>query len=197
MSVECETAPGGAAQACSAGRDVSWGLGVALIVFGVVALGVRVVPQASWLTMWPVFIIAAGFVQMIVPSRYEGWTARRFADGVGTVLFGVAFLGCTTGYVSWSMWLTLLSLWPLLLVVAGLQVLASATRQSWLSAAATLLVWGALLLSAAGSWTGSQSFPALSAQAIHAVAESPGTFAAAVADGIVDTVVGQPAPAAE
>lgn len=195
MAMQGEACPayeGGAR--CANANDSSWGLGVALIVFGTIALAARFVPHGSWVTMWPLFFVAVGIVQMITPQRWTGWTAHRFAEGVGTALFGTVLLGCTTGYVSWSMWLTLLSLWPLLLVVGGLRILGRASKATWLSAGATFLVWGTLLFCAAGSWTGTQSFEPLSAQVIRYVTSAPEMAAANVADTVVDAVVGPLAP---
>jgi len=166
------------------------GLGVALIVMGTLALAVRLSPSLSWMTMWPLVFVVIGIVQMVTPGRFTGWTAHRFAEGIGGVIFGVVLLGCTTGYVEWSMWMTLLSLWPLLLVVAGLKILSGAAGQPWVGAMATVLVWAALLFSAAGAWTGAGSFEPLPVEFVHAVTTAPDAAAAQFAETVVDAVVG-------
>lgn len=170
--------------------DSRLGLGVALIVFGMIALGARLVPGVSWAAMWPLLFVAGGLVQMITPSWATGWTAKRFAEGLGTVFFGVALLGCTTGYLEWGMWLTMLSLWPLLLVVAGLNLLGKASGQSWLHGAATLVVWGALLFSAAGSWTGRLDIAPLPPIFEIQTMQSPDAAAQRFSETIVESVAG-------
>lgn len=175
-------------QARDAGAGV--GLGVTLIIVGALALGVRFVPGVSWLAMWPLIFVVGGFVQMVTPAGAQGWTAHRFAEGVGTALFGVALLGCTTGYVGWGMWLTLLSLWPLLLVVIGLRMVGHASGQTWLAAAATLIVWGALLFSAAGSWSGTWELRPVPPGIDFSLVSEPEASAELFADTVVDTVSG-------
>jgi len=165
-------------------------LGATLIITGVCALIVRIMPQVSFAQAWPLLFFVIGIVQMITPEWTGQWTIARFAEGLGTLLFGAALLACTLGYVGWEMWLTMLSLWPLLLVVAGLHLLSKASGQKWIAAAATLLVWGTLAFSAAGAYTGtydpSPVPPVFSGRYI----EHPGTAAGDLTDTIVDTVTG-------
>ena len=53
---------------------------------------------------------------------------RKVFSGLNIIVVGVILLANTLGYLPWSVWWTILSLWPLLLVAAGLDVLGSARR---------------------------------------------------------------------
>jgi hypothetical protein len=105
-------------------------------------------------TLWPLIVVAAGLVQIVVPGRVTGWGIERVSDGVGTVLLGLVLLGNTTGYIGWEMWLTALSLWPVLLVSAGIGLLGKASGQAWVRALAPAIIWAALIYSASTAWTG-------------------------------------------
>lgn len=179
-----------ASQVNAATHTSGIGLGVTLIAIGLAALAVRLTPELSWATAWPLIFVIIGVVQMLTPSRYHGWTVNRLAEGFGTMLFGACLLGCTTGYIEWSMWMALLALWPLLLVVAGLHLLAEGSHQQWIGAIANVLVWGALALTAANAWTGTAAFESMPAQFIDALETSPELAAEEFADTVVDTVVG-------
>ncbi len=137
-----------------AGRGGTASIGIALIVLGVLFLGARLIPGIAWWTWWPAVIIAGGFVTMITPSRSQGWGVERVADGLGTVLFGLVLLGNTTGFVSWQVWFTLLSLWPVLLVSAGIGLLGRAAGQSWLRGVASVPIWIAMVYAVGATWSG-------------------------------------------
>lgn len=78
----------------------------------------------------------------------------RFRRGglVGPVILisaGVLFLLNNFGVLDWSVWLTLLRLWPVLLIAIGLDILIG--RRSWLgSALVALLLVGVLVAAVAG-----------------------------------------------
>ncbi len=153
----------------------AWGagatLGIVLIVLGVAFLVAETIPGLSWWTMWPLLIVVAGFAQIVTPGLREPWGIERVADGVGTVLIGLLLLGNTTGYISWQVWWTLLSLWPVLLISAGFALLAKSSGQEWLRILAAVPVWLTLLYAAGLWWAGAplplvlpalpQSLPAL------------------------------------
>ena len=42
----------------------------------------------------------------------------RVFEGLGTVIFGLVLLGNTTGYISWSVWWIVVTLWPALVIAA-------------------------------------------------------------------------------
>jgi hypothetical protein len=129
-----------------------------LILLGVAILAARALPGVSLWMLWPFFVIVPGVVQCFTPGS-EGWTVYRFLDGLVTVAVGVILLGNTTGYLSWSVWWQVLSLWPVLLISAGLGILGKAVGQGWLRAAGTVVVLLALGFAAATSGAGTVLMP--------------------------------------
>lgn len=134
---------------------VSGGLtaGLVLIAIGVILLVGRVDPAWGIWNLWPVIIIVAGFIQAITPDR-NGWGVERFFDGLTTAAIGGVFLGITTGYLNWSVWWRVLTLWPVLLIAIGLGVLGGAIRQSWVKALGSVVIIAALGFAAATSYAG-------------------------------------------
>jgi len=130
-------------------------LGVMLVVIGVLFLVPHFIPgySAPWWALWPVIIIAGGVVQAFTPGA-EGWGVDRVFDGAGTVVFGLVLLGNTTGYIAWNVWWIVVTLWPALVISAGLAILAQGLGQSWLRIAATLVIWLTLAYAVALSWSG-------------------------------------------
>ena len=100
----------------------------------------------------------AGVVQVFTPGS-SGWGIDRVLDGLGTVIFGLVLLGNTTGYISWSVWWVVVTLWPALVIALGLTILAKGLGQSWLRIVATLVIWVTLAYAVAVSWTGSTMAP--------------------------------------
>ena len=149
-------------------------VGALLVVLGVLLLAMHVVPGASIARLWPLIIVAAGFVQILTPDRFEGWGPVRVTEGLGVMLVGFVLLGCTLGYVAWSMWWTLLGLWPVALIAVGLKILGRAMHAPWLAAVAPLLLWAAFLYAAGTAWTGSLGLAPLPLFGFHA----PITFTA-------------------
>ena len=131
------------------------GVGVALIVIGAVFIAARFMPGVYWWNLWPVFVVVGGLVHVVTPGPFERWGVHRLTEGAWVALIGGVLLGNTTSYVSWNVWWLLLSLWPVLLVAAGLKLLGRGLQQSWLRAVAGLVLVGALLFAIAASLTGS------------------------------------------
>jgi hypothetical protein len=75
-------------------------------------------------------------------------TVKRVFEGLTLVLIGVILLLNTTGSLPWSVWLHVLSLWPLLLVAAGLDIVAKGIDAPWLRVVSSLLIIGGLLVGA-------------------------------------------------
>ncbi|MHB1340626.1 MAG: LiaI-LiaF-like domain-containing protein [Coriobacteriia bacterium] len=69
---------------------------------------------------------------------------KRAAEGLTLVAVGVLLLANMLGYVPWSVWWNILSLWPLLLISAGLDVIGRGTENTWLRVLSSLLVIGGL-----------------------------------------------------
>jgi hypothetical protein len=130
------------------------GLGVVLIAVGVVFLVGQFVPNVAWWHMWPLIVILIGGIQIVTPDPKDGWGLSRIMDGIGTIVVGVVLLGNTTGFVSWDVWLTLLMLWPVLLVAIGLRIIGKGVGQRWVSALGPVVVWIAFAYAVAISLTG-------------------------------------------
>jgi hypothetical protein len=128
--------------------------GVMLIVLGAAFLIAQFVPFLSWWMLWPLVVIVAGVAQAVTPNRDGMWTVSRVLGGLGTVLIGAVLLGNTTGYVSWTVWLTFISLWPVLLIALGISIIGSGVGLTWMRIAARLLVWSTLVLAVYVSLTG-------------------------------------------
>lgn len=135
------------------------GLGVILIALGMLFLAGELVPGITWGTMWPAFIILLGVIQMVTPDPRDGWGILRVEDGIGTVILGSVLLGNTTGFISWDVWRTLLSLWPVVLIAIGLAVIGRAVEQTWLRALAPVAIWLAFGYAVATSFTGAGGLP--------------------------------------
>ena len=89
---------------------------------------------------------------------------RRVFSGLNMIAVGLILLANTLGYLPWSVWWNILSLWPLLLVAAGLDILGKAFEHQWMRAVSggvvlAGLVFGALVMPAGsatnipGVWT--------------------------------------------
>lgn len=129
------------------------GVGLVLIAVGLTLLAVQFIPGVSWGELWPLIIVAIGFGQMVTPGWGEERGIMRVMDGFGTMLIGLVFLGNTLGYIEWSVWFVLLTLWPVLLIAAGISIIGKGIGQQWLRAVAPLVIWAALAIAVASSLT--------------------------------------------
>lgn len=77
------------------------------------------------LNFWPVILIALGLDNI---WRQEGVTGAAFLIGVGTV-----FLLGNFGYLEMSVWQVLLTLWPVMLLGIGIDILIGRRRSLWLN----------------------------------------------------------------
>ena len=73
---------------------------------------------------------------------------RRFMSGVTFVVIGALLLANTLGTLPWSIWWNVLSLWPLLLVSVGLDVIGNSLGAQWVRALGSLVIIGGLLFAA-------------------------------------------------
>jgi hypothetical protein len=81
---------------------------------------------------------------------------KRVFDGLSLIAIGAVLLACSTGYLSWAVWISVFSLWPVLLVGAGIDLIGKSMEQEWLRALSSVLFICALLFGAfvmpAGTW---------------------------------------------
>lgn len=127
--------------------------GIVLVIIGVIFLAGQFVPGLAWWNLWPLIIIVAGVVQAVTPGR-EGWSAARLFDGLVTVAWGMLFLAITSGVVEWSVFAILLSLWPVLLIAIGFEILGKAVHSTWIRALGSLAIIAALVYAVALGATG-------------------------------------------
>jgi hypothetical protein len=81
---------------------------------------------------------------------------RRVFDGLSLIVVGFVLLACSTGYLSWAVWVSVLSLWPLLLVSAGIDLIGKSTDRDWLRVLSSVvficgLLYGAFVMPP-GTW---------------------------------------------
>lgn len=144
--------------ASAAKRNSGIGAGVFLIAIGLIFLAGQFVPGLAWWNMWPLIVVLVGVIQMFTPSHRDEWGPERIMDGLGTIIIGGVLLGNTLGIVSWSVWWTFITLWPVLIVALGISLLGRGLQQSWMRAIAPLLIWAALAYSVTASFTGVGGF---------------------------------------
>lgn len=65
---------------------------------------------------------------------------KRVAEGLTLVAVGLILLGNMLGVIPWSVWWNIFSLWPLLLVAAGVDIIGRGTDNAWLRVLSSLLV---------------------------------------------------------
>lgn len=79
---------------------------------------------------------------------------KRVLDGLVVIAVGVVLLGNTLGILPWTVWLTILMLWPLLLVAAGIDIIGKSMDSNWLRLLSGLLVLGGIAYGAYVGLTG-------------------------------------------
>jgi len=75
-------------------------------------------------------------------------TLNRFLEGLTLVAIGLILLGNTLGYLPWTLsttFLSLISLWPVLLVTAGLDIIGRGLNAPWLRLLSSAIVFVAVL----------------------------------------------------
>ena len=73
---------------------------------------------------------------------------RRALSGLTVITIGLILLANTMGYAPWTVWWNVLSLWPLLLVAAGVDLIGRSLDMTWISVLGSLVIIGGLLYSA-------------------------------------------------
>ena len=89
----------------------------------------------------------------IGPPAVKARAWKRAADGIQLIVFGVFLLLTTQGRLPWTFWVEAVSLWPLLLVGAGLRIAFEKSRVPWVALASPLLIAAALVWLARGGRT--------------------------------------------
>jgi len=73
---------------------------------------------------------------------------KRVVEGLTTVTIGLMIIGNSVGLLSWRVWVTVLSLWPLLLVAIGLDLIGKGAKLNIVRVLSSLLVLGGLVYAA-------------------------------------------------
>jgi hypothetical protein len=132
------TPPGG-----DAAREHGWRKGGAvfgalLVLVGVLALFGGLTSVFDVLRLWPLLIIFGGIMEIANPRREV--FVKRVAEGLGSVAFGLVLLGNSFGYIPWTVWFTLATLWPVLLVALGIELLGRGFHMDWLRALSNVVL---------------------------------------------------------
>jgi hypothetical protein len=127
-------APSPAATGVRRGGTVA---GVVLVCVGLIMLFGRYVPWFDLLRLWPLIIVIGGVAEML---RRREPAIKRVAEGVGSIAVGLVLLGNTFGYLPWTVWITMLSLWPLALVALGIELLGRGLGLTWVRALSNVVL---------------------------------------------------------
>lgn len=85
--------------------------------------------------------------------------AKRVIEGLTIVVLGGTLLANTFGALSWRVWLSIVALWPLLIIAAGVDVVGKGLGREWIRAGASLLVLGGVVWGVAASAMGGSAIP--------------------------------------
>jgi len=106
--------------------------GAVLILIGLFALFGGLTSVVDLLRLWPLLIVFGGIMNMFHP-RDEA-LVKRIAEGLGSIAVGLVLLANSFGYIPWTVWVTILSLWPVLLVALGIELVGRGLHMNWLRA---------------------------------------------------------------
>lgn len=145
------------------GGGAIW-FGVVLLLVGIGVLMGRIAPGLDLWGFWPaslagLLFIIFGIRGMFWPPPADDTRLNKVVEGLTGISVGVILLANSVGALSWSLWWSVLSLWPVLLVSAGLDLIGKGLRASWIrvfsSAVVLCALWyGAFVLPATSShWT--------------------------------------------
>jgi len=145
------------------GSGAIW-FGVALLVIGVGIILGRVAPEVNFWGFWPasflgILFIVFGIRGMFWPPPHDESRLNKVVEGLTSISVGVILISNSTGALPWNVWWSVLSLWPVLLVSAGLDLIGKGLRSTWVRVLSSVVVlvalwYGAFVLPAtSASWT--------------------------------------------
>jgi len=165
--------------------------GLVLVLVGVLALTGGVNSVFDVLRLWPLLIVLGGVMRMF--SWYDHETPiKRAAEGLGSVAFGLVLLGNTMGYIPWNVWFAIFSLWPLLLVAIGIELVGKGLHQDGIRALSNVvlilgLAYAVLVVQPSG---GAMNFQVLPVSGLSAPFSNGFPHDAAVTVGTAEIKVG-------
>jgi len=84
---------------------------------------------------------------------------KKAFEGINLIAIGVVLLACTFGQLPWAVWISIISLWPIALIAAGVDIIGTSTKQTWLRVLSSVIMLAALLYGAFVMVPGSWGFP--------------------------------------
>ncbi|HEY5506136.1 MAG TPA: DUF5668 domain-containing protein, partial [Coriobacteriia bacterium] len=112
--------------------------GLTLVLVGVYALTGGIGTVFDLFRLWPLLIVLGGLMRMLNPGGEPA--VKRVAEGLGSVAFGAVLLGNTLGYIPWTVWFSIVSLWPLLLVAIGIELVGRGMHMPWVRALSNVVL---------------------------------------------------------
>ena len=112
--------------------------GAALVLIGLAALFGGFTSVFDVLRLWPLLIIFGGIMGIVSPR--DDAVIKRIAEGLGAVAFGLVLLANTFGYLPWTVWFTLATLWPILIVALGIELVGRGLHMDWIRALSNVVV---------------------------------------------------------
>lgn len=113
-------------------------IGVLLVLAGLFAFFGGFTSVLDLLRLWPLLVIFGGVMQMLNPRGDAA--IKRVAEGLGSVAVGLVFLGNSFGLIPWTVWIAVFSLWPLLLVALGIELVGRGLHLTWLRALSNVVL---------------------------------------------------------
>src|SRR5680860_721953 len=105
-------------------------VGIGLIGLGLVFLAYQFFDLGDYLRLWPLALVVMGLSPcFLTPGRWFV-TPGRLIFGLILVIGGLSALGANLGFFTWADAAQLVRLWPLFLIVAGVNMLLGRRRQT-------------------------------------------------------------------
>lgn len=126
--------------------------------------------------------------------------AKRAAEGLVVITLGGILLANTIGGLPWAAWISILSLWPVALISAGIDLIGKGMGQTWIRVLSSLVMVAALLYGAfvmtPGTWglpvivRGGGAVSPVSETVRHEAGVSTGTARIAVGATDIEVIAG-------
>ncbi|MCL2756599.1 MAG: PspC domain-containing protein [Coriobacteriia bacterium] len=114
-------------------------VGALLICSGIIILLGSYVNVSFW-RFWPFILVIIGIIQLFTPSL-RGWSLGRAGSAIVLITIGLVLLAWSLQVIASSAFiLCFFGLWPMLLIAAGLYLIAIAKKLSMISLISSLLL---------------------------------------------------------
>lgn len=123
-------------------------IGAVLVGVGTIALLSNFVHMSLW-RFWPVVLIVVGIVCLFTPG-YKGWSLERAGNSIVLISIGLVLLAWMLEIIGWRVFVAVfIDLWPVMLVVIGIDIIGVARKSSVLALAGSLLFSATVII---GIW---------------------------------------------